>query len=66
MAVIAIEFGNPKILDFIGSTSFDHEIDVIACALFCGNRLTLLKKMYWDSGRFVFHGVSLVTDRAVY
>ena len=35
-------------------------------ALFCGSRLTLFKKMYRDSGRFVFHGVSLVKDRAVY
>ena len=26
----------------------------------------MLKKMYWDSKRFVFHGVSLVNDRAVY
>ena len=34
--------------------------------LFCGSRLTLLKEMYRDSGRFVFHGVSLVKDRAVY
>ena len=31
MAVIAIDFaGNPKIVVFIGSTSFDHVIDVIA------------------------------------
>ena len=29
-AVIAIDFGNPKIVVFIGSTSFDHVIDVIA------------------------------------
>ena len=35
-------------------------------ALFCGSRLTVLKKMYRDSVRFVFHGVSLVKDRAVY
>ena len=30
MAVIAIDFGNPKIVVFIGSMSFDHVIDVIA------------------------------------
>ena len=35
-------------------------------ALFCGSLLTLLKKMYRDSGRFVFRGVLLVKDRAVY
>ena len=29
-AVIAIDFGNPKVVVFIGSTSFDHAIDVIA------------------------------------
>ena len=35
-------------------------------ALFCERMLTLLKKMYRDSGKFVFHGVLLVNDRAVY
>ena len=45
MAVITIDFGKPKIVVFIGSTSFDHVTDVIADdALFCGSRLTLLKK----------------------
>ena len=29
-AVTSIEFGNPKIVVFIGSASFDHVIDVIA------------------------------------
>ena len=29
-AIIAIDFGNPKIVDFIGTTSFDHVLDVIA------------------------------------
>ena len=36
-AVIAIDFGKPKTVIFIGSTSFDHVIDVIAddaCMLF--------------------------------
>ena len=27
---MAIDLGNPKIVVFIGSTSFDHVIDVIA------------------------------------
>ena len=47
MAVIAIDLGS----------FFDHVIDVIAGVarmLFCGSRLIVLKKMYKDSGRFVF------------
>ena len=32
-------------------------------ALFCGSRLTFLKKMYRDTGRFIFHGVSMFKDR---
>ena len=66
---MAIDFGNLKIDVFIGSMSFDYVIDVIAddaCMLFCGRRLTLLKKMYRVSGRFVCHSVSLVKDRSVY
>ena len=66
---MAIDLGNPKIVVFIGSSSFDHVIDVIADdvrMLFCGSRLTILKKMYRDSGRFVFHGVLLVKERALY
>ena len=35
-------------------------------ALFCGSRLTLLKKMYRDSRGYFFHGVSLFNDRAVH
>ena len=27
---------------------------------------TLLKKILWDSGRFVFHGASLFKDRTVF
>ena len=61
--VVTIDFGNPKNVVFIGSMSFDHVIDIIAddaCMLY------FVKKMYRDSGRFVFHGVSLVKNRAVY
>ena len=62
---------NPKIVVSIGSTSFDHVIDVIAddarmLYFLVAGLITLLKKLYRDSGRFVFQGVTLVRERAVY
>ena len=34
-------------------------------AIFCVRRPALLKKMYRDSGKFIFHGALLFKDRAV-
>ena len=59
-------YRKPEIAIDFGTSSFDHMVDVIADDV----RIVYFvyhycRKMYRDSGQFVFHTVSLFKDRAV-